>query len=311
MSFNIQNGVLVEYTGTCEKKVIVPDGVKAIGNKAFQSVSSMTDSIKEIVLPDGLLSVGDDAFNSRMELEKINIPSSVQHIGWAAFHCCWSLKSITVPEGITSISGFTFWSCKMLNEVKLPESLTEIGRNAFGGCTGLRNITIPENVSVIGCEAFKKCTTLRGINIPEKVDTIGNNTFQECRSLNSLTLTCGGKTADIDLSCVDKYSKAENKLLNNAVKMLVERDFSMKFEGKTKFRLITELYLGTGNEDALAYISRNIKKTVKLFIDSEEHDILGKLLPHVRITKASLGELIRYADEKENFTAFDMLSELQ
>ena len=57
MSFEINNGVLVKYTGK-DKDVVIPDGVTSIGNEAFWGCGSLTS----ITLPDSVTSIDDWAF---------------------------------------------------------------------------------------------------------------------------------------------------------------------------------------------------------------------------------------------------------
>jgi len=57
--FDIQNGVLKQYNGD-GGKVVVPDGVTAIGAGAFKECKTLTS----VVLPDSVVSIGRNAFAS-------------------------------------------------------------------------------------------------------------------------------------------------------------------------------------------------------------------------------------------------------
>ena len=57
--FEIENGVLVKYTGA-GGDVVIPDGVVSIGEEAFYSSVSLTS----ITIPDGVTSIGNGAFSA-------------------------------------------------------------------------------------------------------------------------------------------------------------------------------------------------------------------------------------------------------
>ena len=73
--FVIENGVLKEYKGQ-GGDVVIPEGVKSIGDSAFEYCKSLTS----IVIPESVTSIGDSAF-------------------WR----CSSLTSVVIPEGVKSI----------------------------------------------------------------------------------------------------------------------------------------------------------------------------------------------------------------
>src|SRR5574344_1324245 len=73
--FKIIDNTLVAYKGN-DSDVTIPDGVKSIGDYAFQYCKSLTSII---------------------------IPNSVTTIGYKTFYGCSSLKSIIIPNSVTSI----------------------------------------------------------------------------------------------------------------------------------------------------------------------------------------------------------------
>ncbi len=158
--FEIKDGVLVKYTGTASK-VVIPAGVKEIGNRAFAECSSMTD---------------------------VTIPNSVTYIGLGAFAECSSLTSITIPNGVTSIEYNTFGGCSSLQSVVIPDSVTIIKHLAFNGCSSLQSVTIPASVESIWEFAFSGCSQLTEVNIPSGVTSIGNGAFANCSKLVKVTI---------------------------------------------------------------------------------------------------------------------------
>lgn len=74
-----------------------------------------------IVIPDGIKSIGDWAFEDCKKITGIIIPSGVTSIGDCAFWGCSSLTSITIPYGVTSIGDNAFSGCASLERIKVPK----------------------------------------------------------------------------------------------------------------------------------------------------------------------------------------------
>jgi hypothetical protein len=77
--FVIKNGVLTEYTGF-DDDVVIPDGVKSIGNSTFYE-----NDMTSVTIPDSVKSIGKYAFKECESLSKVTIPKSVTSIGSGAF----------------------------------------------------------------------------------------------------------------------------------------------------------------------------------------------------------------------------------
>lgn len=136
----IRNGILISYP--CDKipadgKVIIPDGVKAIGVKAFYECNKLIS----VVLPNSVNSIKEKAFFGCSLLSNINIPTGVTHIGAQAFDACESLSAISLPEGLEIIDRWAFANSG-LNSIVIPNSIKYIGERAFVACQHLRSFTI-------------------------------------------------------------------------------------------------------------------------------------------------------------------------
>ena len=169
------------------KKVVIEDGVTSIGNKAFDSCSSLTS----ITIPNSVTNIGAAAFDSCGSLTSITIPGSVTSIGTVAFYNCSGLTSVTIPDSVTNIGAAAFDSCGSLTSIVIPNSVTSIESYAFSACSSLTSITIPDSVTSIGNNAFDSCSSLTSITIPDSVTSIGNNAFDSCSSLTSITIPDG------------------------------------------------------------------------------------------------------------------------
>ena len=87
-----------------------------------------------VVIPDGVKSIGDYAFSASNGIESVTIPSSVKSIGVGAFEYCTGLTSVVIPSGVTKIGRETFYGCQKLKGVVIPSSVTSIGEKAFYDC---------------------------------------------------------------------------------------------------------------------------------------------------------------------------------
>ena len=165
-------------------KYSIREGVKVVGNDAFQGCGFLTN----IDLPESLTSIGRNAFWGCDSLTSIIIPNGVTSIGNYAFLCCDSLTSINIPDGVTSIGECAFYNCNSLTSINIPDSVTSIGYHAFSDCDSLTSINIPNGVTSIGDCAFENCHSLTSINIPDGVTSIGDCAFSSCYSLTSINI---------------------------------------------------------------------------------------------------------------------------
>ncbi len=117
------------------------------------------------VIQDGVRSIGDSAFDGCSGLTSVTIPDSVRSIGEKAFYECSGLRSVTIPENVSSIGKNAFHDCSGLTSVTIPDSVSSIGDFAFSCCFGLTSVTIPESVRTIGKFVFLYCPslTIRGV----------------------------------------------------------------------------------------------------------------------------------------------------
>ena len=191
-------------------KYSIREGVKVVGNDAFQGCGFLTnidlpesltsigrnafwgcDSLTSIIIPNGVTSIGDYAFFYCDSLTSIIIPNGVTSIGDHAFSKCNSLKSIIIPDSVTSIGNYAFLCCDSLTSINIPNGVTSIGEGAFYDCDSLTSINIPDSVTSIGYYAFSDCDSLTSINIPNGVTSIGDYAFENCHSLTSINIPDG------------------------------------------------------------------------------------------------------------------------
>ena len=175
------------------KSIIIPDGVKVIGAKAFKEMA-----IERIELPNTIEEIGEEAFygtslkqvtlSSSMsqisnglfhyceKLKKVIIPSSINHIGSDAFCGCISLDSLELSDNISDIDSYAF-AYSGLSPAILPNSIKNISDGLFAGIE-TEEIYIHDGVWHIGTYAFGNNKHVKRIIIPDSVEDIDNYAFE-------------------------------------------------------------------------------------------------------------------------------------
>lgn len=206
--FNIQDGVLVSYSGT-DTDVEVPSEVTSIGRSAFSGNTTMIT----VTLPESVVDIDAYAFSNCTALQNIHWSSSLQSIGDSAFAGCSSITDLYLPGTLDSIGSAVFSRCNNLQNVYVPKSfpdpsgsfitygpflyndadftvvfedgITRIPNSLFES-SAISEISIPNTVTEIGAKAFLGCENLTKISLPENLQSIGSQAFNNCSSLESV-----------------------------------------------------------------------------------------------------------------------------
>ena len=158
--FVIENGVLVEYTGSAAK-VTVPDGVTAIGWRAF----SERAFLRQVVLPAGVTRIEEQAFQRCYSLSQVTLPEGLRYIGPQAFGNCTVLKNVNIPSSLVEIDDHAFANSGLTGAIRLPNGMKKLGGGAFGG-TAITSLTMPDGMEHIGDGIFYGCESLTSITFP-------------------------------------------------------------------------------------------------------------------------------------------------
>ena len=134
--FEIQYDVLIKYNGS-DREVVIPNGVKAIGEKAFAE-NTFLESVR---IPEGVTEIGANAFELCEKLVEVKLPESLEKIGSHCFADCSSLMAVNIPDNVKLIDHHAFFNCG-LKTVKVPENVDGLGILAFGGNNPIGSINI-------------------------------------------------------------------------------------------------------------------------------------------------------------------------
>ncbi|MDE7419404.1 MAG: leucine-rich repeat domain-containing protein [Muribaculaceae bacterium] len=223
--FRVIDQMLIDHRGlliSCVNDtniICIPNGVTAIGDNAFDDLST-----NEVVIPNSVTSIGRFAFYGCTLLSKVKFPDSLVSIGDYAFAECHTLIDLNLSDLEIKIGYWAFSHCYSLKRIKLPKSFDHININPFVGCYNhnmqvcipcqakyylidhmlidfdgiliscfkdCENIVIPNCVRSIGKYAFYECKSLKSVYIPDSVKTIEDFAFADCESLTSITIPKG------------------------------------------------------------------------------------------------------------------------
>lgn len=124
--FWIENDRLIKYGGY-DEVVVVPEGVRVIGKKAFRGD----------IFYDNM-----DIFSGDL-LKEVKLPAGVEVIETEAFYRCYALEKIELPEGLKIIDREAFFWCGAFDEIVIPLSMRVFGKNAFEN-SWVKRLIIPE-----------------------------------------------------------------------------------------------------------------------------------------------------------------------
>lgn len=191
------------FTGPLNIPATIIDGgnnyqVTKIGIAAFTFYKKATN----IQIPNGVKTIGDAAFQWCSNCTgTLMIPNSVTYIGTSAFRFCYNLSGLVLPNGITAISETTFDGCSRLTgTITIPTGVTIIGDNAFQNCFRITGVVIPNTVTQIRDYAFLNAggsqQGLGTVTIPGSVTYIGQMAFNGSR-ISKLILSPGITTIEM------------------------------------------------------------------------------------------------------------------
>lgn len=121
--------VILYYNGKDAKtmeELIIDDGIKGVADGAFTELKNL----KKVVFPQGIKAIGAYSFK-RTGVDSIVIPESVEFVGYSAFANCSELTSLDMKGGGV-IEYEAFVNCNNLKSVTISENVEEIGDAAFG-----------------------------------------------------------------------------------------------------------------------------------------------------------------------------------
>ena len=133
------------------KKVIIGKNT-VVSDMAFYDA----ESLETVILSEGIKTIGTRAFIRCTSLTSITLPSTLESVGISAFYGS-SLTEIVVPENVTSIGKTAFANCASLEKAIVRCSV--MGEQMFASDSNMKYLYLSKKITSIGAQA------LQGANI--------------------------------------------------------------------------------------------------------------------------------------------------
>ena len=134
--------IVIPY-GLIGETLVIPDGIKIIGNVAF---GYEVPKIKELYIPDSVHTIKSSAF-AFSPVQYIEIGSGVTKMDYGPFTYCKSLQTVIIKDGTTTIGRGAFSHSENLKEIYIPNSVKQIANSAFEAITLVKIITNPNSAA--------------------------------------------------------------------------------------------------------------------------------------------------------------------
>lgn len=216
------------------KKIVVTSGITGISDYAFCSFPF----VETIELPDGLKEIGNCAFQY-CDIKSIALPSTLKSIGKYAFAGCDLLQEVTLPENLTSLGEGAFAFCEALKVVTVNNKNVKNLAAAFHLAAKLEKFIVPDNNDIYkevgGVLYTKSGKTLvrypigkegKAFTIPSGVKVIGDHAFENTK-LKKVTFSGGLETIKESAFLA---SSIESVILPKSVSYIGPYAFSECFE---------------------------------------------------------------------------------
>ena len=177
---NLQGDLVIPESVDINGKIYA---VTRIGDTAFIKDTGLSG---KLVIPDGVKYIGEAAFMECGLAGDLHLPESLEYLGDLVFYGCEGLTGdLILPKGLREIPDRAFCNCTGLNgRLVIPDSVERIGDMAFFNCSGLNGpLNLHDNISEIGYAAFFQTGFTGELRIPGKIDSIKDFTFYNCRDL--------------------------------------------------------------------------------------------------------------------------------
>ena len=222
---------------------------------------------EKLVVSEGITAIGSYAFSSMSALAEIELPSGIRSIGMMAFYNTYFYNLAENRTGgalYISVSDEEKYLIDAEPAVGLTYTVEQgtvlIADNAFEGCASINTVTVPEGVKYIGDCAFRGCVQLRRIDLPKTVIEIGERATVACEKLTSVRYA-GSPKAFAAVSILEG-----NDALRNATLKCSESDESDETTAAPQSPSYTSPFSGCGSFSYGAFVAAVAVAVVAAFV---------------------------------------------
>ena len=164
--------------------------------------------LQNVILPEGVKTIGMRAFNGCSNLQTVSIPSTITTIEEKAFYRCQSLTGVNISDlkawcTINFMSDsesydpdanplyyahHLYLNGEEVTELVIPDGTIGISSYAFWGGSNIISVVIPDKVTTVGSCSFSDCSNLTSVTFGKDVANIWSYAFDGCNKLTSVTV---------------------------------------------------------------------------------------------------------------------------
>lgn len=238
--------------------------------------------LRHLVIPEGVRSIGEKAFSKHSEIISVSFPESLEKIGISSFWMCKGLRTVSIPQNVKIIKACAFQGCDHLAGVKLNEGLLVVEDYAFAG-TEVAKLDLPESVRALGDNALAdvNAVNIRSADMPHNLiraisptDWHGYWKYDSFNIPMTVEISINGRVIYLPKFINESHMGLCECALNSGVPEMEENLFQYGKSGKpsydTAFAMYSYLYaFGRKQSDELTtYIRRVGKKIAEYMIES-------------------------------------------
>lgn len=138
-------------------------------------LEKLETSIEELYIPDGVKIIGEGAFQE-LRAKTLRIPQSLQKVGEKAFAFNSALLTVKIPKNTDIFEGYVFFYCMRLENIIFEDGIEKIPNGMFAHC-GIKTLSLPPSLKVVEENAFRDCYLLETLILNEGLERIERYAF--------------------------------------------------------------------------------------------------------------------------------------
>lgn len=293
--------------------------------KLLCCVKSKTGNVE---IPSGVEYIANDAFYHCKEIDSVKMPDSITEIGNFVFGNCKNLKQIIFSKNLKKMGTGCFIACEGLEAVDIPGSLNAIPRDAFRNNKNLKDVILHEGLQSIKQRAFFEIGSLpkiKSLRLPKTVKHLDANSLKEIPYIEILSnkfpegmvgaiVTTSPVYNDIGILQVKtpdslyflppamtkaNISRLEDDIcLSGPDALLSSYKYALTWD--VKIDIAFAIYEEHKTAETAQYLAKNAKKIAKKAMETNDLEMLTKLLEYDVFSKKSIRFIYDLISDDDN-----------